>query len=46
MNELRRLHTFYNPTLNDMKNVYCAFVGGTSNEYGQPEFFKDAWDHP
>ena len=46
MNELRRLHTFYNPTLNDMKNVDCAFVGGTSNEYDHPEFFKDAWDHP
>ena len=46
MNELRRLHTFYNPTLNHMKNVYRAFVGGTSNEYDHPEFFKDAWDHP
>ena len=29
-----------------MKNVDCAFVGGTSNEYDHPEFFKDAWDHP
>ena len=46
MNENRRLHTFYNPTLNDMKNVDCAFVGGTSNEYDHPEFFKDAWHHP
>ena len=46
MNELRRLHTFYNPTLNDMKNVDFVFVGGTSNKYDHPEFFKDAWDHP
>ena len=29
-----------------MKNVDCAFVGGTSNEYDHSEFFKDSWDHP
>ena len=29
-----------------MKKVDYAFVGGISNEYDHPEFFKDAWDHP
>ena len=46
MNELWRLDTLYNPTLNYMKNVDWAFVGGTGDEYNLPEFFKDAWDHP
>ena len=36
MNELLRLHTLYNPTLKDMKNLDCAFIGGTIYEYDHP----------
>ena len=46
MNELRRLHTFYNTTLNEMKNVNYSFVGGTISGYYRSNFFKDSWDHP
>ena len=42
--ELRRLQTWYNPTLTDMGEV--AFVGGTDDLYENPEKFQGAWNHP
>ena len=45
MNESRKLHKFYNPTLNDMKYYYCDFICGARNECDHPEFFKYAWDN-
>ena len=42
--ELRRLQTWYNPTLTDMGEV--AFVGGTDDLYENPEKFQAAWNHP
>ena len=45
MDELQWLHTFYNPTLNEMIIIDDTFVDVTSSEYDHIEFFKDAWDH-
>ena len=42
-NELKRLHTSYNPTNNDM--VDYALIGGTDEEYEIPNSFSEAWDH-
>ena len=42
--ELRRLHTWYNPTANDMGEL--AMVGGTDESYVNPPTFNDAWNHP
>ena len=43
-NELRRLNTFYNRTIEDV--VEFAMVGGTDNDYVNPISFQDAWWHP
>ena len=42
--ELRRLHTFYNPTTDDMGEI--ALVGGTDESYSNPPTFTDAWNQP
>ena len=41
--ELAKLHTSYNPTLDDV--VEIALVGGTDDSYSNPNLFDDAWDH-
>jgi hypothetical protein len=43
-NELRRLNTFYNRTIEDV--VEFAMVGGTDNDYVNPISFQDGWWHP
>ena len=44
---LRKLDTFYNPTLGNfaMEDDFC-FVGGTDNNYDNPESFADVYHHP
>ena len=42
--ELKKLNTFYNPTVDDLDDV--AFVGGTDELYENPETLNDAWNHP
>ena len=44
---LRKLDTFYNPTLGNiaMEDDFC-FVGGTDNNYDNPETFAEAYHHP
>ena len=42
-NELRRLNTFYNPTLRVV--AYFAMVGGTDHNYVNLVKFNDAWNH-
>ena len=41
--ELRCLHTCYNPTLHDIGDM--ALVGGTDDTYVNPPGFKEAWNH-
>ena len=42
-NELKRLHTSYNPTNNDI--VDNDLTGGTDEEYKIPNSFSETWDH-
>ena len=44
---LRKLDTFYNPTLGNFatQDDFC-FVGGTDNNYDNPESFVEAYHHP
>ena len=44
---LRKLDTFYNPTLGNfaMEDDFC-FVGGTDDNYENPETFAEAYHHP
>jgi len=44
---LRKLDTFYNPTLGNlaMEDDFC-FVGGTDDNYDNPESFSEAYHHP
>ena len=44
---LRKLDTFYNPTLGNfaMEDDFC-FVGGTDDNYDNPETFAEAYHHP
>ena len=41
--ELRRLHTSWNPVLNEV--VDFAMVGGTDDLHENPTYFNEAWNH-